>query len=354
MNKHDVVQQGLEKLRTKEFSFNFFSMDTKGQAIASVANIYEHAKTLQNLGYKVNILHEKNDYTPVTSWLGEEYSSLPHISAETGRFQVGVQDFLIIPELFTNVMEQTKNMPCKRVVLSQVYDYVFDYLPPGVTWSQYAINTVITTTEKQKIFLQSYFHNLDIRVIPVSIPEYFVEGTLPKKPIVAVSARQSRDALKLVKMFYLKYPQFKWINFKAMGGMSRTDFAKQLQETAIAVWIDDISAFGTFPLEAMKTKNLVIGKIPNIPPEWMEKDNGFWTQNTLEIADLLASVMKMWLEDDPQLDEIYESMKKLKDKYSVQEERDAIQSVYGSLLKDRTTELEIISSRLKQQEKTTI
>jgi hypothetical protein len=53
-----------------------------------IANIYEHVKLLNELGYNATILHEKNDYqrigdenaNGINEWLGEEYANLPHFN----------------------------------------------------------------------------------------------------------------------------------------------------------------------------------------------------------------------------------------------------------------------------------
>jgi hypothetical protein len=37
----------------------FFTLDTKGNPTAGIANIYEHVKLLNELGYNATILHEK-------------------------------------------------------------------------------------------------------------------------------------------------------------------------------------------------------------------------------------------------------------------------------------------------------
>jgi glycosyltransferase involved in cell wall biosynthesis len=79
--------------------------------------------------------------------------------------------------------------------------------------------------------------------------------------------------------------------------MTESDFAKNLKECAISVWVDDNSTFGTFPIESMKCNVPVIGKVPNIIPEWMGDDNGIWVYDENQIPDLIFDFMKNWLED---------------------------------------------------------
>ena len=85
-----------------DFGLYFFTLDTKGNATAGIANIYEHVKLLTELGYKAYILHEKNDYKlrgdaegmGISDWLGEEYAELPHVSIENQGIQIKAEDFL--------------------------------------------------------------------------------------------------------------------------------------------------------------------------------------------------------------------------------------------------------------------
>ena len=81
-------------------------------------------------------------------------------------------------------MEQTKDMACTKVVLCQSYDYIFEMLQPGATWSSLGIDTVMTTSEASKEYIKSIFPNMEPTVIPLSIPEYFKADEKPKKPRV--------------------------------------------------------------------------------------------------------------------------------------------------------------------------
>jgi hypothetical protein len=68
-NKEQIkrVEEIIGKLESKDFNIYFFTLDTKGNPVASVANIYEHVKVLTELGYNAHIMHEKNDYRLLTN-----------------------------------------------------------------------------------------------------------------------------------------------------------------------------------------------------------------------------------------------------------------------------------------------
>jgi hypothetical protein len=334
----EKLLENISKLESKESKFYFFVMDTKGNPIASVATIYEHVKILRDLGYDAIILHEKNDYQGVGGWLGKEYAELPHTSIESQQLKVNGYDFLIIPELFTNVMEQTMQLPCKRIVLSQSYDYILEMMMPGKKWQDYNIFDCITTTERQAEYIKQLFGNsINTNIIPVSISNHFKPSEKPKKPIIAIYTRDQRDTVKIFKTFYVKHPHLKWISFRDMRGMSREVFAESLAECCLAIWVDDISGFGTFPVEAIKCDVPVLGKVPNIVPEWMEDKNGLWTHDVVTIPDIAANYIQAWLEDmSPE--ELYEKMGEMKDKYTEENQKEKVREIYENLVNNRVNE----------------
>lgn len=362
----------LNKLNSKEFTLYFFTLDTKGNPTAGVANIYEHVKVLNNLGYNATILCEKNDYrirgnaegNGISDWLGEEYAALPHISIESGKLNVNPNDFVIIPEIFSNIMDQIKTFPCKKIVFSQSYDYLLELLPIGKRWNiDYGFNDVITTSENQAIYISNLFPSINTHVVPVSIPKFFKESDKPKIPVVALSTRNQSDAAKIAKSFYLQYPLYKWITFKDMRGMSREQFATELGKCCLAVWIDDAAGFGTFPLEAMECKTPVIGKMPNLIPEWMEnkdsegnltiKSNGVWTNTTINIPELIATYLKHWLEDSVPT-ELLKTMEESCGKYTPERQAAAIEKVYSGIIENRKAEISSIITNLEASKNQTV
>lgn len=370
----EQIKQGksvLEKLNNKDFTLYFFTLDTKGNPTAGIANIYEHVKTLNSLGFKAAILHEKNDYklkgdengNGISEWLGEEYASLPHVSIEGQQLNVTPSDFIIIPEIFSNIMDQVKTFPCKKIVFSQSYDYLLELLPIGKRWNtDYNFHDVITTSKKQARYINTLFPSIRTHVVPVSIPSYFKENEQPKIPMISILTRNHGDAAKIAKAFYLQFPVYKWITFKELRGIPRKQFANELAKSCLAVWVDDQSGFGTFPLEAMECNTPIIGKMPNMIPEWMEtqdeegnlliKNNGVWTNTTLNIPELIATYIKVWLEDSVP-SELLDSMKASTGQYSEENQSKEIEQVYTGLLENRKKEIEFMIENLESQLTTT-
>ncbi len=361
------IKIAIENLQNKNFNMYFFTLDTKGNPTAGIANIYEHVKLLTELGFNAHILHEKNDYKiigdesgdGVCDWLGEEYGRLSHLSIENQNLNIHPSDFIIIPEIFANVMDQVKAFPCKKVVFSQNYEYLLELLPMGKRWNvDYGFNDVITTSDKQAGLLKALFPSINTHVVPVSIPTYFKTSDKPKLPIIAIHTRNQSDVTKIVKSFYLQYPIYKWVSFKELRGLPRQEFAYELGKSCLAIWIDSESSFGTFPIEAMECETPVIGRIPNIIPEWMEtidsegntliRNNGIWTNSTINIPELIATYLKVWFEDSVPTD-LTNSIKESQGRYTAEKQTEALTEVYNNLIEGRINEFNTLIKALEEQ-----
>jgi len=360
------INESIKKITEKDFGIYFFTIDTKGNPTAGVATIYEHVKILRELGFNAQILHDKNDYKikedengiGIAEWLGEEYANLPHISIESQQLKVNPHDFVIIPEAFASIMKQTSNFPCKRIVFLQSYEYIFEMLEIGENWASFGINEVITTNQTLKTYIESIFRNLSTEIVPIAIPDYFKENDKPKIPTVALSSRDKREILKIVKIFYQKYPHYQFVSFRDMSGLPRKDFAKELSKSFLSVWIDELSSFGTFPLESMKCNTPVIGKIPRMVPEWMGSvdsngnldlnENGVWTANLNAFPDIIATFVGLYMEDSfpPNM---LETMESYKNKYTLEKTTEAIKEVYNRVFARRIVELQTIAEKEKNK-----
>ncbi len=311
----DKVLQSIQTLREKNARIYFLVQDTKGNAKASVRFIYQMAKALKDKSFNPIILHEKADYAGVVAWLDEEYMSIPHKSIEGQNLEISPEDFLVIPEVFGFVMEQVKQLPCAKIVITQQYAHMLETLQPGQTWNQFGFYKCITTSSRQKEYIERVMRQISFDIVEPYITEEFHPKNTPAMPIIGVHAKEQSDAINLIKTFYLKFPQYRWFTFRDLRGLSEKEFANSLRDCFLSVWIDDHSGFGTFPLESMKTGVPVIGKVPNLQPDWMNEENGIWITDQTLFPDLVADYIQNWLEDniDPK---IYEEMNKTVERYS--------------------------------------
>lgn len=351
--KIDKIKKSLTNIENKKSKFLFCVADTQ-VPVASTYEVYFHATVVKRMGYNVTILTERGDYI-IPTWIETELTDHKHTSMTDAKLTVGPEDVMIIPEVFTNIMEQTKDLPCVRVVLLQSADYMLNSLLPGTDWKTFNINNVITTSETLKEFVQTYFgiNKFNIKTYELGIPDYFKKDSFPKKPIISIVGRNSNEISKIVKLFFSKYPQYSWVTFDPMltktkppQTMRRIEFASRLRENFAAVWIDRISSFGTFPLECMKSGVLPICLKPDITPEYLmvrdEKnevssiisDAGIWTSDYYEIPGIIADVILNYLQDTIPV-ELFNNMDNVSEKYNQKNAEEKLSVIYQELLNDR-------------------
>ena len=195
-------------------------------------------------------------------------------------------------------MSQVNNLPCGKIVLCQSYDHMLETLQPGQTWSDLGFLKCITTSKKQQEQVESVMRNVSFDILTPYLSDNFKPKKFPAKPIITVHSRDQRDTVNLIKSFYIKFPQYRWITFRDMRNLTEKEFANGLDESCLSVWIDETSAYGTYPLESMKSEVPVLGLVPNLVPEWMNEDNGLWINNKIQLVDFIADYLQNWLEDN--------------------------------------------------------
>jgi len=300
MNTEQIekLERSINNMKEKKARIYFIVQDTKGNAKASIRYIYQMAMALKKDGYNSIMLHEKPEYHGVSDWLSEEYMTIEHRAIEGTSLEVSPEDLIIIPEIYGFIMDQITKLPCGKIVLSQAFDHIFETLQPGQTWSQLGFYKCITTSNKQKELIESVMRNISVDVIEPSISNEFVKNQYPPKTIVNIHTRDHRDTTNLIKTFYAKFPQYRWITFRDLRGLSEVEFAEAMKDSFISIWIDQTSSFGTFPLESMKMGIPVLGLVPEVVPSWMNEDNGLWVNNKTIIVDVLSDFIQNWLEDN--------------------------------------------------------
>jgi hypothetical protein len=350
-NKENIekLESSLEKLNSNEYTIYFLTYDTRNNARASVKYIYDMALTLKENGKNVKILVEDKTYTGVSSWLGDKYDSLEVVTIKDDRVEIKIEDVIIVPEYYSNVLENLANIKCVKVMLVQQKEYVFETLPIGSRWMDFGFDKAITTTEATKNYINDYFKESIIYLAPPMIGENFTPSDKTAKPTIAISCRDRSINKKLISEFYIKYPHLRWINFRDMNQMTYEEFSESLKECMVSVWVDDDSSFGTFPLESMKCGVPVIGKIPKNEPDWLG-ENGMWTYDESKITEILGKYVLAWLEGVELTDEVKQKMKDTLLPYDNEITKKNIVSIFESFKINRVSAIQKALEKLNQEE----
>ena len=344
----EKLESAFNRLENNQHKIYFLTYDTKNNARAAIKYIYDTVLTLRDNDIDAYILVEDKNYVGTKTWLGEKYNDLPIVTIKEDQIEMGVDDVIVVPEYYSNVLEQLKEVKCTKVMLVQQTEYIFETLPVGSRWSDYGFDKVITTTENSKKYIKTIFPESVVYVNPPKISDLFQPTESLTKPFIAISARDRGQHRRVISEFYLRYPQLRWVTFKDMVQMSHEEFALQLQECICSVWLDDDSTFGTFPLESMKCNVPVIGKIPTTEPEWLS-ENGLWTYDLNKIVELIGTYVLAWLEGVTVNDEVKTKMSETLIPYTEDIIDSNVISIFESLRNSRILTIKKGITNLKEK-----
>lgn len=346
------IQKEISRIDKKENKINFFVIDTKGVASGSLEYIYNLALILKNEGYDVNMLHTEEEFVGVGAWLGEEYANLPHFNVNKGEFGTSPSDVLFIPEIFSQVMNQTKNLPCKRVAILQNYDYVVEQMPYAAQWGDFGIMEGITNSDYQSAELNEAFPYVKLTKVRPFISKKFGTTITPKKMVINVISKDQSDIKKIVKPFYWKYPFFKWVSFKELRNLSKDEFAKELRENAMTIVVDDTASFMYSALEAMKSGSITLVKVPETILDWANGEElpncCVWFNDYDTLHKQIASVVRSWITDKiPSI--LAEETNKVCAEYNEENTKEDILNYVSGLLDKRKKEMEELVLTIKNK-----
>lgn len=293
----------INKIATKKNKIYFFVIDTKGVPSGSLEYIYNLAKMAREEGYDVAMLHTEDEFVGVEGWLGKEYSEIPHYNVNKDEAATSPSDVLFIPEIYSQVMNQTKMLPCKRIAILQNYDYVVEQMPYSAQWGDFKIMEAITNTEAQAKQLKNVFPYVKTHIVKPCISKVFGQTKEPKKMIVNIVAKDQSDIKRIIKPFYWKHPMFKWVSFRELRGLSKEEFANSLREGAITIIVDESTSFCYSALESIKSGCVTICKTPTTLSDWMVDNDGnlrnccVWFDNYDTLHMQIARVIRAWVTD---------------------------------------------------------
>jgi len=345
----EKLEQALGRLENQQNTIYFLTYDTKNNPRASVKYIYDLALILKENGTNTKILVEDKNYGGVSHWLEDKYNEIEVASIKEDKIEIKIDDVLVVPEYYSNVLQQLGNIKCTKVMLVQQKDYIFETLPVGSRWRDYGFDKVITTTEGCKKYISEIFPEALVHIIPPIIEDNFSITEKNQKPFIAISCRDRVIHRRVISEFYLKYPQLRWITFRDMVQMSYSEFSDALKECFVSIWVDDESTFGTFPLESMKCGVPVVGKIPNMEPDWLS-ENGMWSYDTSKIVDILGTYTLAWLEGVELQDEVKQKMIETLLPYDKTLTENNILSIFNSFTNKRIDAIKNALEKLKVEE----
>lgn len=302
------LEKTLELIEKNDFKVYFFVVGFGGKPMASVEYIYEAALAMSNNGYDVTMLYQEDnsgEFIKVNSWLGNKFDNLKYVSITKNPPNVTSADIFFIPEMFPSLMENLKDIPCHKIIISQNMFKILENIGDNFasTWDRtYRITDVITTSKNQSDYIKNIYPNCNTAIVEPFISDYFESKTDLKTPSIAIHTRKPSDTKEIIYNFYNKYPMYKFFSFVNMHNLPKEKFASELDKCCGAIWIDRESSYGTFPLECMKSNVPLIGVMPDMLSDYMVdsemlNNNAIWVRSKYDLHTVLAEYVTTWLND---------------------------------------------------------
>lgn len=379
-----ILNDVIDKVSSNNFKIYYYC-PPMNVASGGVSVIFKQVKILKQNGFSSAIFYEPridnkasyeesqkarkqiNIYEKFdTSWLGSEAQDVElnilgegeikfndGTSTQAKQLVVNPEDFVIIPEGFPNVMEKFSQIACKKIVLAQSWYYILNSMQIGQKWQQFGIQDVLSISNGISEYIKAIMPGLNIKNCTQSIDRnLFKKYPITEKfPKIAFMPGRSQDAViktyNVIKTFYSFYPQFRWVRFDELKGLSKEEFADRLGTSSICLYTDEIAGFGTMPLEAMACGTHVVGWTPLGGKEYMNADNGFWASNgdIFQLAELLGIAVEKLLTGQLDSDEVQRQYDITLDKYTQEIEINSLIKNINEYKNERITELQ----KLKQQ-----
>lgn len=360
------IETEISKMENKENKLLFYIFDTKGNPSGSLEYIYNLALMAKNNGYEVEMLYqnenEEDDFVGVGDWLSEEYSSLPHLNITKDEVKVSPSDILFIPEIFFNVMNQCKSLPCKKVAIMQNINFLTEQTPISAQWGDVDIFDCIVNTKENAELIKSLFPYVNTHLVNPIVKDMFHDTIAPKKMVINIVTRQQSVINKIVKPFYWRHPEYKWVSFTDLRGYNKEKFADELRNCAATIWVDEDTEFGLSCLEAMKSQSIVLAKIPNRIPSWAITEDGkltdgcLWFDDFHTLPDKIAAIVRAIITDKVPENFLSEA-KNISEKYNYTASNKSFTNAIDTMIEHRINDMKnlvektnLISEEEKEEE----
>ncbi len=299
----------LNKLSNKDFNVYFMVIDTKGNTSGSIEYLYQLAYKMLKMGYNAKMAYvditEKDKYVGPFDWLDKKYEEIPYVNVKDTNVMFGPEDFIFIPEILSDVIFETKDkLNSKKILVVNDYKRMADFFPVMTDLNGSGIFECVTTTERQKDMILKMFPSLHVSVINPAIENKFRPYDGPKKLMVNIVSRNPSDRNRITKEFYWKYPIYRWVSFRDLRSLNQDIMSEAFRDVDFTIWADDNTEFGYSLLEALKSGNIVLAKIPDNLSDWMEGENEgelnnacIWFRSIDDVPDMIASLVRSWTLD---------------------------------------------------------
>jgi glycosyltransferase involved in cell wall biosynthesis len=232
----------------------FYECLDQDKPAGGVRRLYRHVEILRDNGFDAYILHHSRPFR--ITW----FKSMVPVVYSSELADLSDKDILVIPEGHIEVMRQTVQLPCRRVVIALNWARIFESLNDGETWLSLGIQHAIAGSRYEHHFIKETM-GMNSSVIASGIDtEFFKPSSEARSCSITYMPRKNPEYAKLIiKAFRSMYPQFGWVQFVPIDGISHQEVATVFADSAIFLAHTFPEGLSRKMLEAMACGCVVVG-----------------------------------------------------------------------------------------------
>ncbi len=233
-----------------------------------VAIIYRHVELLAARGYSAFV------HLPEQPTVDFYASRAPLL---VGGFSLRSSDILVIPEILGWALRQFKPLPVRRLMFCQNHNH----LPAGVAGpavlAEWGVDGVIASSEIVRAHLQAVYGLQNVPLLPCAVDtSRFSPARSKQRQIAFMPRKLPHDAVFIQAEFKRSHPRYADVPWVAIDGVTQTEAARMLGESAVFLSLSHRESLGLPPLEAMACECLVAGYHGEGGREFATSQNGWW------------------------------------------------------------------------------
>jgi hypothetical protein len=215
--------------------------------------LYRHVEVLRKHGFDARMLHHTPGF--VLSW----FSSSAQVDYWTDDYEFFPDDVLVIPEGHTGTMRNTKDLPCRRLVIALNWANIFRNLRLGENWRSLGITNAIAGSLYEHQFILSTMGIQSATIVSGIDAELFSPAN-DKQCRITYMPRKNPEYFHLIAaVFRSKFPEYASVPFISIEMLPHVDVAKIFSESAIFLAHTFPEGLSRKTLEAMACGNIVVG-----------------------------------------------------------------------------------------------
>lgn len=201
---------------------------------------------------------------------------LPMERLAPGR-EFSADDIVVIPEYYREALDHFSTLPCRRVLHVQGPFLLFRGIDSVESLNGLRLSAGISCSRYGGELMRAMDVRLDWHIVtPFLLPAFKISPLPKKRQIAWMPGKRPREAPVLRALFRKKYPQYDAVPWISIVGMSRTECAAVMADSAVFASLSRLEGLGLPPLEAMASDCLVCGFDGHGGRDFARSDNGQW------------------------------------------------------------------------------